>query len=243
MYCRHCGADNSDNAQFCRQCGQPIRPSGNIRIEKRPGDGRPFPLRPAAIAIIAGAVIVVVIAVVLIVTIGSCSGGGRSSSDQLAQDVTAMYNKALSSTLSDSDIDVIVDDILSMMPKEGVDVLLKESNLADSSEVSRMLREKMSSGFSGYKSYIEKLGIECSVYPGDKLSMSEIQSINKRLSDAGVDMHVSEANKLLMDIKISALEDIGLLSQGESQTQTSVNTGLIAIEVNGRWYLWGDSLL
>lgn len=239
MFCRYCGTENSEIAQFCRQCGKPISSGGSVRKGPKRGHS---PMRPATIAALAGVVAIAVLAVVLVVTIRSCSGG-RASSDQVARDVEALYNKLLSSKLSDSGLDMFVEDTINMMPKEGVDALLEMSSLANSSEVSKMLREKMSNEFSNYKSYMNQLDMECSVYSGNSLSMSEIQSINEDLRSAGVNMHVTQANKLIMDITVTALEDFGTLSKGESKTQTGAYTQLLAVEVNGRWYLWDNSLV
>ena len=265
MYCSQCGCENMETAAFCKSCGKPIahRVSpgisssypGSIKNESTKqatsyaasmgvaGGGR---TRTGTTAKLIGAILVAVVAIVVAVIVmgGLGSGGGRPTSGQLAQDLSTSYSRLFSSGFSDSALTTVCNDMIDMMPSEAVDAALEKAGITDRSDVSELLGGYLSSSsYSSYASYLEKLSIDCSFFVGDEISSSKLNSINSDLQNAGVNLRVSTGNNLGMNMSVTALEDIQGVSKGESRTQTIDNTGLLAVNIDGKWYLWGDSML
>lgn len=76
MFCRKCGTGNADNAQFCVNCGAPLRqpqtPDGKESVSPQPA-GKKHRALPW---IIAGAVLAAALAVILILVLGKGTAGG-----------------------------------------------------------------------------------------------------------------------------------------------------------------------
>lgn len=266
MYCSQCGCENPDAASFCKSCGKPVsrrvapaasggypgQPSVNAGAHPVAaystsagtiGGGRAHGGMGAKLI---GAILVAVVAIVVAVIVagGLGSGEGRPTSGQLAQDLSSSYSRLFSSGLSDSAITTVCNDMIDMMPGEAVDAALEKAGITDRSNISSLMSGYLSSSsISSVASYLDKLSVDCSLFVGDEISSSELSSINSDFQDAGVNLRATSGNELGINMSVTALEDMQDLSKGESKSQTVESTGLLAINIDGKWYLWGDSML
>ena len=87
MYCKNCGKNNADGAQFCAGCGAPLQPRQNGGA---PAPGKKHRALPW---IIVGAAVLVAVAVILIVTLGGGSDGKNGTSGN--QKIEVSYSEDL----------------------------------------------------------------------------------------------------------------------------------------------------
>ena len=230
MYCGQCGYNNPDDASFCKSCGKPLAKSDTQ--EKRP-------TRTLKTTGVIAALVVVLIASFFVVK-RVWFTDGQPSADRVAQELTKSTNGVVSSGFSESSINSLLSTLVGLMPKEAVSAMLAEEGLSDYSQLSEELG--VMGGLSGLESYMDSLDINCEYYVGDQLPQDELDSINESFKDHGIELRATEGNTLGLSMNITALKDFQGIGQGETKSQSTESTGLVAIAIGNRWYLWSNDL-
>ena len=248
MFCGNCGAQLSETAQFCGNCGKPVAPSSGVAHVVNEGSaiggsglsGASVASKRSYTKIVVGAVIVVAIAVIAFALSGLFSSG-YSSSDKLAQKITTAYQDVVDDGFSESSLTAVTNTTLDCMPQEALDAMLAQSGISSRDE---LLEEfdlsSAASLLSAASLYLSYVDIVFLATPGAALDADEIEAINEQFDELGVDLTVQSAQHLSLTVTITVLEDIGTASAGESDVQTTDESGIILIEIDDAWYLWGD---
>lgn len=215
-------------------------------LEPEAEKGAPGPSKAVAaskkssIKIAVGVVIIVVIVVVVLALSGLFSRG-YSSSDQLAEKMTTAYQNMADEEFSESSLVTAVDTILDCMPQEALDAVLEQSGSLSRDELIEELDfSSIASGLSSLSSYLDSIDIVILASPGATLDTDEIDSINEQFDEIGLDLTVQNAQHLSLTITITAIEDLGTLSAGDSTSQTLDESGIELVEIDGSWYMWTD---
>ncbi len=77
------------------------------------------------------------------------------------------------------------------------------------------------------------MDIEFVVTPGTALSSSELRSLQTELDLSGLEGTVDQARNLSMEMYITLQDD-----PDTSQSDSMDDTGFIAVQIDGYWYLW-----
>ncbi len=278
MFCRFCGKQLPDNAQFCGYCGKNLRDvsSGNAAVPQQTvspsvyNAGNSFdtnsvpqaqaqPYAAAGsyaggavvqakknagykrIAIIALAAVLVVVAILL--ASGLLGGSaGMSNSTQVAARVTNAYQRLFDDGFSQSSLTNVVSEIANCMPQEAIEALMEESNATSQEDLMDELFDTLDiSGMSSsFSELMDSVSVSFEIYPGDYLDSDDIALINTQMTYLGIDLTVSAAQELEAAVSLRVLEDSLYGSAGDTYNQDVGYIGLIAIQVDGSWYLWVD---
>ena len=251
MFCGQCGRENHDTASFCKYCGHTLaarraRPADSDPAPVEVGSGIPGTSKKAlgiGVAVVA-AIVIVAVVVVVVGRFGSGFIGGRSSSDQLAQDVSDSYNRYIASGFSTEGSKAFINDILNMVPNEAVEQVMRKEGVSDRSELVKAL-ENQTGGLGSIgkaSTNLDKLKITITFFTEGEIPSSKMTSINQVLMSSGPNVRASEGYVLGARMEITALEDVSGVSKGQTKAETMDGMGSYAIKINDKWYLWLDNL-
>ena len=245
MFCPTCGKQNPDGAHFCGQCGRDLRGYAKQPLQTAtsvPAGAATPNLGKRSFLILAVAALVVIGVVIFGIT-RCVGGGGRGSAEDLANELTAPYQRIFDDSLSSASVEAFAETVLGAMPPEAVDAMLEESGTDSREEAIEQLGDSLVVGpASGVESVLDKVDVEIRITVGDTLDDDQIDSLNEDFEDHDISLEVTDACTLGADMPMTAREDVGTLDAGESTSQEASNSGLIAIEIDGSWYLWTSSI-
>ena len=189
------------------------------------------------------AVAVVAIAAVVIFSATRCSsgGGGRSAQD-LANEISAAYQRVFDENMSDGSVEAYSETLLNVMPPEFVDAAIEESGVDGRGEALEQLGDGLVASLSSADAMLEKADIDIQVTVGDKLDDDYVDGLNEDFENLGLDFEATEAYELGADMTITAREDVGALEAGESTSQEMSNVGMTAVKIGNAWYLWVNGI-
>ena len=252
MFCSRCGFKNADGALFCKNCGARMQQgaavgSSSAEGQRQMGANSGFTnslggANARLIKVAVCAAVVIIVGLVAFARLGS--SGGCSTGVQLTQRLSDSYNSCFASDLDEKDVKKLCDDMASLMPDEVIRFALEKRGVTDASQASSLLSdEDIDEMVSSFKSFIGKVDVDCQVRLSDDLDEGELKEINTSLEKEGLAMRVKAGNKLEIKIDVKATEDLSGMAKGETATQTADLTGMKAVNIDGRWYLWFDSAL
>ena len=268
MFCPHCGTQLPDGSAFCGNCGKPLnqqsadnaapaaQPAGMPPTPApQPGSvppttppdfnqQTPFDVKPAkkpfqvtrgmTIGILAVAVVAVV-AIVLAVTGVFGGGSGESSATAVADKLDGLYNDLLQSDFDSDAFESFGNGMLNLYPEEVVDGQLESMGYDSREDFSETLGQNYGYGMSYYSDALSYMTIEIDVTLGDKLDGSRLYNVNTYLEQYGLE--ATDGYLLEATLTATLTEDYNGFSAGEQQSQET-STGMAAIEIDGRWYLY-----
>lgn len=264
-FCGNCGKPLSQqpagNATPAAQpAGMPPAPApqpGNVPPAPAPQPGNvppatppdfnqqtPFDAKPAkkpfqvtrgmTIGILAVAVVAVV-AIVLAVTGVFGGGSGESSATAVADKLGGLYNDLLQSDFDSDAFESFGNGMLNLYPDEVVDGQLESMGYDSREDFSETLGQNYGYGMSYYSDDLSYMTIEIDVTLGDKLDGSRLYNVNTYLEQYGLE--ATDGYLLEATLTATLTEDYNGFSAGEQQSQET-STGMAAIEIDGRWYLY-----
>ena len=268
MFCPYCGTQLPDGSAFCGNCGKPLsqQPAGNAAPAAQPAGMPPAPApqpgnvppatppdfnqqtpsdaKPAkkpfqvtrgmTIGILAVAVVAVV-AIVLAVTGVFGGGSGESSATAVADKLGGLYNDLLQSDFDSDAFESFGNGMLNLYPDEVVDGQLESMGYDSREDFSETLGQNYGYGMSYYSDALSYMTIEIDVTLGDKLDGSRLYNVNTYLEQYGLE--ATDGYLLEATLTATLTEDYNGFSAGEQQSQET-STGMAAIEIDGRWYLY-----
>lgn len=264
-FCGNCGKPLSQQpagnaAPAAQPAGMPPAPApqpGNVPPAPAPQPGNvppatppdfnqqtPFDAKPAkkpfqvtrgmTIGILAVAVVAVV-AIVLAVTGVFGGGSGESSATAVADKLGGLYNDLLQSDFDSDAFESFGNGMLNLYPDEVVDGQLESMGYDSREDFSETLGQNYGYGMSYYSDDLSYMTIEIDVTLGDKLDGSRLYNVNTYLEQYGLE--ATDGYLLEATLTATLTEDYNGFSAGEQQSQET-STGMAAIEIDGRWYLY-----
>lgn len=264
-FCGNCGKPLSQQpagnaAPAAQPAGMPPAPApqpGNVPPAPAPQPGNeppatppdfnqqaPFDTKPAkkpfqvtrgmTIGILAVAVVAVV-AIVLAVTGVFGGGSGESSATAVADKLGGLYNDLLQSDFDSDAFESFGNGMLNLYPDEVVDGQLESMGYDSREDFSETLGQNYGYGMSYYSDDLSYMTIEIDVTLGDKLDGSRLYNVNTYLEQYGLE--ATDGYLLEATLTATLTEDYNGFSAGEQQSQET-STGMAAIEIDGRWYLY-----
>ena len=264
-FCGNCGKPLSQQpagnaAPAAQPAGMPPAPApqpGNVPPAPAPQPGNvppatppdfnqqtPFDAKPAkkpfqvtrgmTIGILAVAVVAVV-AIVLAVTGVFGGGSGESSATAVADKLGGLYNDLLQSDFDSDAFESFGNGMLNLYPDEVVDGQLESMGYDSREDFSETLGQNYGYGMSYYSDALSYMTIEIDVTLGDKLDGSRLYNVNTYLEQYGLE--ATDGYLLEATLTATLTEDYNGFSAGEQQSQET-STGMAAIEIDGRWYLY-----
>lgn len=196
---------------------------------------KPFQVtRGMTIGILAVAVVAVV-AIVLAVTGVFGGGSGESSATAVADKLGGLYNDLLQSDFDSDAFESFGNGMLNLYPDEVVDGQLESMGYDSREDFSETLGQNYGYGMSYYSDDLSYMTIEIDVTLGDKLDGSRLYNVNTYLEQYGLE--ATDGYLLEATLTATLTEDYNGFSAGEQQSQET-STGMAAIEIDGRWYLY-----
>lgn len=237
MFCPMCGKENPGGARFCGHCGHelPRNPSPVPGSRPAPNSGRRSLLIMAVAA-------VVIVGVTIFGIMRCVGGGGRGTAQDLANELTKSYQRVFDEDMSDASIEAFAETTLDAMPPEVVEAALEEGSVESREEAIEQVGDSFAASLAGSESLLDKADFEIQMTVGDKLDDDYIDGVNENFDELGISIEVTEAYELGIDMKITALEDVGILEAGESRSQEVSNSGAAAVKIGNSWYLWINGL-
>lgn len=205
---------------------------------------RPFHVtRGMTIGILAVGVVAVV-AIVLAVT-GVFGGGGHGSAQSIADSVESAFTDLIASDLEGDDWERFGLDIVSLMPEEAVEVSMDKQGFESREDFAEYFGEAVGSLLSYAMAYLDMetayfdmVDLSFEIEIGSQLDSDDVDSMNERFDDFGVDLEIEEAYELRGNVTATPLEDFGGYEEGESESSDMGYIGLCAVKIGGSWYLW-----
>lgn len=248
MFCPECGHKNPEGARFCGACGKDL--GAVVRTVPSPGgvtSAAGAPIRQGTMGVLRrypllalGAAVVLVV-VLVVFGIGRGSKGHRTV-EALADSVQSPYQQMLDDNMSDESVRSFALAMVDLMPEEAADAMIERDGYDDKDEVIEEVIDSVGASAT-VQSMFEKVSAEVEITEGEMLDDDYIDGMNEKFrDDLGLSLEVEEAVALGARISMTALEDVGGVSAGESVTQEIDSSGLVAVKIDGQWYLWVSSM-
>lgn len=243
MFCPRCGAQNSDQARFCGKCGHELQGyaayAGPAEDASRNAGGPAA--RGVAVKRLLPMVVVVAVVVVAVYCVSQLfSGGAHASAESLSNALEEPTEAVFRDIDSDDASERFGETVLELLPPGVMDAYERQG--FDRSDAINTMVSSVST-LQGYSSVFDKLDFEIDYFEGKSLDDDFIDSVNDSLqNDLGLSMDVEAASAISARMTATAREDVGFYSAGESVTQELDASGLVAVEIDGKWYLWSGEL-
>lgn len=212
-----------------------------------PDFGSSKPKRGIAPVIGVVAAVIAVVVVAFFAFRGSGTGGsgrGYASADDVARHLTQSVDGLMSGDVGANSMADFANAILDDLPDGAVDAMMRRYGYTSRDDLSRLLESSFGGldEVSGALSlYLDKIDMSIQVTAADALDSDDLAGVNDGLSALGLDARATEGRELEMGATITLKEDMLGMSAGESISDDGEDTGLCAIKVDGRWFLWGSS--
>lgn len=187
--------------------------------------------------VVGAAAIVLIIALVLVLTNAfGCSASGYGSAEAAADSLESATKTYFTETFngnSESAAKTYANAIVNGIHPKMLEALQDNLNVSSKDELVSKLTDTFSASSSSLDSYgslasalASALDITIDLYPGDDLSSSTIEKLNKQLSSENI------------DITVSAGKDIDGSVTMAGQSFGSGDMGLDVVQIDGKWYYW-----
>lgn len=272
MYCPKCGFQLSDDASFCGRCGtdlrgykKPVPPATDVRSNAATGNAAsqgkgigvqggvtPGEVNGTGASLLAGvspngrrilpliALALCAIVAVAVFGISRCASDPHASAEALADALEAPMERVFSYDDPEDAGEALGASLIDLMPHQVVSAF--EEHGTSREDVAEELGGALGS-LSSFMSVLDAFDVDFDLSEGYALDDDYLDNVNEKLQDdMGLDIEVQDACTISASITVTAREDTAMLEKGESQTQSSDATGLVAIQIDGKWYLWTSEL-
>ena len=203
MFCGKCGAQNTDNAEFCTNCGAKLKKSSQTTVPVSVPNQNDKNRKVGMIAVAVAAVVVIILGVVLF--------GGRSY-------------KATVEKFVDAQFDANAEAIFDLMPEKMIDYALEQDGY-DSDDLDDLIddaNETLQDQLDSLDSYLgEGWKISYEILDTEDIKGDDLDDIKDAYEDA--DVKVSAAKDVEIEITVKADEteisnslDVSLIKVGRS---------------------------
>lgn len=196
----------------------------------------PGPISKRMIVVGAAAIALIIVLVLVLTNVFSCSGAGYGSAeaaaDSLEGSTTTFMTELFNGNTETATRNYATAIVNGIHPKM-LEALQDELGVNSKDELISDLTDSLASSADDLGSYgsiagalAGALDIKIDLYPGDDMSSSTIESLNKRLSSEN------------MGITVSAGKDIEGSMTLAGQSMGSSDMGLDVVQIDGKWYYW-----
>ncbi|MBR5519343.1 MAG: zinc ribbon domain-containing protein, partial [Clostridia bacterium] len=215
----NCGAQNADNAAFCKNCGAQLNAAPQ-QPQQQPVYQQPYyaapkkPLNTKLIGIIAGAAAAVVLAVVLLIVLLGGGSGAGSAEAAAEKFVEAAGN-------------MDADDLLNLVHEDTLEYLADDLGYDDIDE----MREEMEESADEAKEMMGGISMKVSAEAGyiEKPSKHEMQGV-KEMYDEEFGLEVTDAAEVEVEMTLK-------VSYAGETFEESSTVDVCVVEIDGTWYL------
>ena len=190
MFCGKCGANNTDNAEFCAECGAKL--NGGQTIENASDTLRNSSDKNRKVGMIAMAFIAVVVILIAFLLFG-----GRSYEETVEQFINAQF-------------EADAEDIVKLIPDEMVDYILEEEGY-DSDEIDEFIDEgndKIQEQLDYIEKYLgEDWNISYEILSVEELSGSDLEDLRDDYEDIDVKVSAAKIVEIQLTIKAEDMEN------------------------------------
>ncbi len=208
MFCGKCGAQNLDDATFCKECGAPLNGASTARSDA--GTVRSKQASNASNRKI-GIAAVAIVAIVLVIILVSLFGGRSYKS---------VVNKFVDASLS-ADGKVMV----SLIPDEVIKVGCEEEDMTES-EFIEYFTEELEDELDDIERYYEDWSYSYEIVEVEDYSSKALKSLHEDYEDE-FDVDVKAAKTVTVEVTIKADED----------NEFSNSLDVEVIKVGRSWYI------
>ncbi len=158
---------------------------------------------------------------------------GFDSAQDLSDYLAFELDYLFASDFTTDDLGYFAESLVYILPPSIVDSTLEDNPLAMEDMKAAMTEAFSSSSLESLQPYLAMMDIEFVVTPGTALSSSELRSLQTELDLSGLEGTVDQARNLSMEMYITLQDD-----PDTSQSDSMDDTGFIAVQIDGYWYLW-----
>lgn len=235
MFCPQCGNQVPDGSRFCGKCGAQLSggspapapaagPSVAVAPKKGPG--------PRAKLAIVAVVALAVVGAAIFGIVSCVRGGGHGSAQDVANGLGSAINKAFEGNFSSEAVAGAMDDLIDLMPQQAVDQALQKKGLTRDDVADELMGQMGMLDSEEVQGVMSAVDIKITTSVGAELSADELASMNESLGEYG--LTATEGNHIAASVEMSAL--------GQTQSQDAPETGMVAVKIDGAWYLWGSGI-
>lgn len=203
MFCGKCGAENANNAEFCKSCGAKLKKETNEKKTLTLPDQDDKNKRIGIIAVI--------LLIIVVVLAGIFLFGGRSYKGTIKKYVNATF-------------DADGEEILDLLPEKMIDYAMEEEgqDSEDLDEIIDDMNEELQDQLDSLDEYLgEGWKISYEIIDDENIKGDDLEDIKEAYEDA--DIKVSAAKEAEVEITVKADEtensntlDIALIKVGRS---------------------------
>ena len=203
MFCGKCGAENANNAEFCKSCGAKLKKETNEKKTLTLPDQDDKNKRIGIIAVI--------LLIIVVVLAGIFLFGGRSYKGTIKKYVNATF-------------DADGEEILDLLPEKMIDYAMEEEgqDSEDLDEIIDDMNEELQDQLDSLDEYLgEGWKISYEITDDENIKGDDLEDIKEAYEDA--DIKVSAAKEAEVEITVKADEtensntlDIALIKVGRS---------------------------
>lgn len=203
MFCGKCGAENANNAEFCKSCGAKLKKETNEKKTLTLTDQDDKNKRIGIIAVI--------LLIIVVVLVGIFLFGGRSYKGTIKKYVNATF-------------DADGEEILDLLPEKMIDYAMEEEgqDSEDLDEIIDDMNEELQDQLDSLDEYLgEGWEISYEITDDENIKGDDLEDIKEAYEDA--DIKVSAAKEAEVEITVKADEtensntlDIALIKVGRS---------------------------
>ncbi len=207
MFCGNCGAQNLENATFCKECGAPINSTSSISTssgEKSVQSNQAAGKKNQTIGIAAAAIVVIIIAISLF------GGRGYKSTARKFVDASLTANgKAF----------------VSLLPNAVVECACEDEDMTKK-EFTKYLTEELEDNLETVDDYYDKWSYSQKIAEVEDFSTKELKSLREDYEDE-FDVKIKAAKTVTIDITITADDDTEVLNSFD----------VVVIKIGNSWYV------
>ena len=198
-------------------------------------------MSPRAVKWLGAAAFAVIIVVASLLT-GSPSMAGRSSSpQQLADTLAEQINTLYGGDVDSEAYERYADQALDLIPPQVLEAALDRGDVTREEAAEKVASKMQSALGSNLETVLDHMDVTIRISVDEHMDRDRIDDLEEDLSDDGVDIDIDDAVSYEGEYTYVCKDDYGSCKTGDTKTM-SLNFGMGAIEVDGRWYLSPEGL-
>lgn len=249
MFCPECGFSNPDGARFCGRCGKDLigygpkasASSNPVAGSTGTGGSADTGALHGRVPFLSLAIAAVAVVVLLVLGVTRCAGVGdaHTSLSSLMSALNGPYQQMIDDRCDEDSVRAYWGEMVNLMPDGAFEAAVEAAGYGNQGDLLDELVETTMQSLSSLEGYYDKVDVTAVLYWSDHLDEDELDILNDEFwYDLGLAFRADDGVHIGMRIEITALEDVGMLEEGEAFATELDTYGICAVESDGAWYLW-----